>query len=441
MNITIPGGTTKRLLTAGKYCLSDILVTAEGSASRLPEGYTELEYIESTGTQYINTDVAGGMPLKVEMVLETTTGTSSVDKMVFASYDGTNNTIPVYWYKGTWFTEVDKTTGQSAGGTLADNTRYNVVFDATSAKYSLVVNGSTLVEKTGSLTGSTKPLFLFARNNNGTASHHATAKVYGLKMYNNNVLVRDFVPCINPYGEIGLYDCVNGRFYGNSGTGVFSCNLDFANCTWAQVVEACQTNTIPPFWAVGSSKSMVINGSEYQIDIIGKNHDTYADGSGTAPLTFQMHECYGSGKRMNSSATSAGGWTSCEMRNTTLPALLATMPSEVQAGIKEVSKRTVAGSTGTNSTIINTTADKLFLLSEVEVFGSRYYSPSIDEGTQYEYYAAGNSKIKYTGTTAQLWWERSPLTAEGFFCAVSTTGDFEGYQAHTNRYVSFAFCF
>ena len=144
----------------------------------------------------------------------------------------------------------------------------------------------------------------------------------------------------------------------------------FANNTWADIIDACQQNKVPDTWAAGNSKTMTINGTAYQIDIIGKNHDTYATG-GVAPLTFQLHDCYGAG-RMNSSATTSGGWTSCEMRNTTLPAILALMPSEVQSGIKAVNKLTASDHSGSS---VNTTADKLFLLSEREVFGSRYYSP------------------------------------------------------------------
>ena len=38
-NISIPGGQSKRLLTGGKYCPADILVTAEGTAG---VGYSEI---------------------------------------------------------------------------------------------------------------------------------------------------------------------------------------------------------------------------------------------------------------------------------------------------------------------------------------------------------------------------------------------------------------
>ena len=66
----------------------------------------------------------------------------------------------------------------------------------------------------------------------------------------------------------------------------------FANNSWEEIIAACQSGNVPDSWSVGDSKAMTINGTNYQIDIIGKNHDTYTAG-GTAPLTFQMHDCYG----------------------------------------------------------------------------------------------------------------------------------------------------
>lgn len=213
----------------------------------------------------------------------------------------------------------------------------------------------------------------------------------------------------------------------------------FANNTWEQIISACESGSVPDTWVVGDQKTMTINGVDYAIDIIGKNHDTYADGSGTAPLTFQLHDCYGTKYGMNSSNTNSGGWSSCNMRTTTLPAILALMPSEVQSAIKEVSKKTSAGS---QSTTINTTADKLFLLSEVEVLGSSANKSVSGEGTQYEYYSAGNSKVKNLNGSANYWWERSPRSTNStYFCLVSQTGGSSAVSASGNYGVSFAFCF
>lgn len=211
----------------------------------------------------------------------------------------------------------------------------------------------------------------------------------------------------------------------------------FANNSWEAIIAACQSGSVPDSWVVGNSKTMAINGADYQIDIIGKNHDTYTAG-GTAPLTFQMHDCYGETKNMNSSHTNAGGWTSCAMRSTHLPAILALMPTEVQNGIREVNKLTSAGSqSGTK----NTTADKLFLLSEIEIFGSTTHSKR-GEGSQYDYYKAGNSKVKKYNGSAGVWWERSPYGNNSTnFCFVSINGN-AGYGGAGSAYgVAFGFCF
>lgn len=215
---------------------------------------------------------------------------------------------------------------------------------------------------------------------------------------------------------------------------------NFADATWEQIIEACQNKAVPDTWVADGPcyKDMEINGKNYRIDIIGKNHDDYADGSGKAPLTFQMHDCYNDMKQMNSSNTNNGGWTNCAMRTTHLPAILALMPAEVQAAIREVQKKTSAGN---QSSSIQTTNDKLFLLSEIEIFGSTTYSFA-GEGTQYAYYQAGNSKVKNLSGSANNWWERSPSSSKSTtFCVVISSGGAGADRASNSYGVAFGFCF
>ena len=211
----------------------------------------------------------------------------------------------------------------------------------------------------------------------------------------------------------------------------------FANNTWKQIIEACHNNAVPDTWNVADQKQMTINGVDYQIDISGKNHDTYAAG-GKAPLTFQLHDCYADTKAMNSLDKNSGGWKNSAMRTTHLPAILALMPTEVQNGIREVSKK---ASVGGASLTIETVSDKLFLLSEVEIFGSTSYSAA-GEGTQYDYYKAGNSKVKKQNGSAADWWERSPRASNSErFCLVSGVGNVFDTNASDASGVAFGFCF
>lgn len=215
---------------------------------------------------------------------------------------------------------------------------------------------------------------------------------------------------------------------------------NFADNDWSKIIEACHQDIVPDTWVVGNQKTMTINGIAYVIDIIGKNHDDYADGSGKAPLTFQLHDCYGEKKQMNSSNTNSGGWTSCAMRSTHLPAILSQMPTEVQNGIREVNKLTSAGS---QSATINTTADKLFLPSEIEIFGIAATSYT-GEGTKYEYYTTDNRKIKRLNGSSERWWTRSPYkdnTTAFCCCPPITPTTATAIEADGTSGVAFAFCF
>lgn len=237
-----------------------------------------------------------------------------------------------------------------------------------------------------------------------------------------------------------VYNILKGRtLIGGTGYDItFAPPYDpvFANNTWEQIIAACHNNAVPDTWKVADHKPMTINGVDYQIDIIGKNHDDYSDGSGKAPLTFQLHDCYKLKKAMHNTTTNSKGWSRCDMRETDLPIILKQMPTEVQSGIREVNKLT-----SENYTIV-TTADKLFLLSEIEIFGSDENSGK-GEGTQYDYYKVGNSKVKnYIDGSAIEWWERSPYNGnKRFYCCVNYKGASISRSANAVSGVPFAFCF
>lgn len=239
-----------------------------------------------------------------------------------------------------------------------------------------------------------------------------------------------------------VYNILKGRtLIGGTGYDItFKPSYDpvFANNTWEQIIAACHNNEVPDTWKVADHKPMTINGVDYQIDIIGKNHDDYSDGSGKAPLTFQLHDCYNIAKAMHSTGSNTMGWEKCSMRVEHLPTILKQMPADVQSGIREVNK---ISKNGGKSTLLVTTKDSLFLLSEVEVFGSSSNSLS-GEGTQYDYYKAGNSTVKNFNGSAYDWWERSPSTGSTrYYCVVKSTGSSINANSNTIRGVAFAFCF
>ena len=206
--------------------------------------------------------------------------------------------------------------------------------------------------------------------------------------------------------------------------------------TWEQIQTISDAGKAADYFNVGDTKNITLNGVSYPVQIIGFNHDTKT-GGGTAGITFQLVDCLNTTYQMNSSDTNVGGWTSCTMRTSTIATLLSQLPSDLQNVIKPVNKLTSAGN---KSATINTTSDKLFLLSEVEIFGSTTYSAS-GEGSQYDWYKAGNTKVKKVNGSADIWWERSPNKyGTNQFCAVLENGSANGFVSGTKYGVAFGFC-
>lgn len=74
------------------------------------------------------------------------------------------------------------------------------------------------------------------------------------------------------------------------------------------------------------------------------------------------------------------------------------LPAALRNVIKTVKKK--SGTGGGSSSGTQQTNDDLFLLSEIEIFGTTTYSVA-GEGTQYEWYKAGNSRIKKVNGSAR----------------------------------------
>ena len=211
--------------------------------------------------------------------------------------------------------------------------------------------------------------------------------------------------------------------------------------SWPQVVYISKLGQASTLFHIGDKKTLTVNGVSYTAVIIGFDHDTPVDtttyGRDKAGITWQLENCLNTTYPMNSTSTNSGGWTSCTMRTSTMVTLLSQLAYDLRNSIVKVKKLSSAGS---QSTTINTTEDSLFLLSEVEIFGSTTYAKA-GEGSQYEYYQSGNSRVKTVNGSASSWWERSPAGSRSTdFCAVHSNGS-AYYTNVINSYgVAFGFC-
>jgi len=210
--------------------------------------------------------------------------------------------------------------------------------------------------------------------------------------------------------------------------------------TWDNIAVVSKFGQAQNYWKVGDRKNITVNGVTYAAQIIGFDHDTLTTADGTrtkAGITFQLVDCMATTYPMNSSNTNVNGWRGSAMRTSTMATLLNQLSTDLKNVLKFVNK---VSSVGNNSSGLETTSDKLFLLSEIEIFGATQYSYA-GEGKQYEYYAAGNSTIKKVGSSANVWWERSPGSGgTNYFCLVGSDGGAATSGASRSYGVSFGFC-
>lgn len=241
-----------------------------------------------------------------------------------------------------------------------------------------------------------------------------------------------------------LFGDWNGTFYYNVEAGdVPKYDATFANNTWEEIATACQNDEVPESWAVGDTKAMTINGKEYEMRIVGKNHDDYTDGSGKAPLTIGLAECYDWGV-MNDTATNVGGWKESKMRTVTLPAILEKMPAEVQSAIKAVDKK--AGIGGGESSDLETVSDKLFLFAACEIGLSPGGVAIKNDGTTYEIFSSGLAnrympELEGNSESKQWWFTRSVSTTQSTSFYATCNGIAGNRSANMQQGIVFGFCF
>ena len=153
--------------------------------------------------------------------------------------------------------------------------------------------------------------------------------------------------------------------------------------SWGEVSNIGRSGAARQRIALGAVKTdHMKNGFNAEYRVIGFNHDDLADGSGKAPLSWEMTRVYKDERPMNSSGTNKGGWDESELRAWLNSDFFDLCSDELQSIIRPVVKLTSAGD---RSGEIIKSIDRIFILSEKEVYGRVFYSVP-GEGHWYEYY-------------------------------------------------------
>ena len=197
----------------GWYEIGDSLQVIGGEGSRLPSGYQEVAFLESTGTQYIDTGYIHQSEDEIEITISPLEASS--DKSLFGSYESSGGTTAVC--------ELGTLSSQFRGNIGAAGSGVNyTVGQVYTVKCSSGVWSLDGVEFGWSNTNdSTVTSFVFGRNY-GTNWKESAARLYSLRVKRNGSVIHHYVPCVRVSDTVaGLYDMKTDVFHTNSGTGSF----------------------------------------------------------------------------------------------------------------------------------------------------------------------------------------------------------------------------
>ncbi len=194
----------------GECLLMDVFGTPPQSI--LPTGYTALEYLESTGTQYIDTGIIVKATTLAEFEYQFV---GSAKNYVFGQVAGRGSSIIGYRTDRIWWfrnTDLD----------LIDNNKHKVVFNQQDGK--VYRDGVVLATRGAFGTQQSQTILLFAELNDNNTINKGKVKIYNFKLKEGSTpsVIQNLVPARrNSDGVLGMYDTVSNTFFTNKGTGEF----------------------------------------------------------------------------------------------------------------------------------------------------------------------------------------------------------------------------
>lgn len=176
----------------------------------LPSGYTPLDYIETTGTQYIDTGFILNQDSRIVCEFMYMGGNGIY---------GARNTVATRNFSLRVISGAFQM-GYGDGvttGTIPSDENWHV---ADQNKNNLYIDGE--LAATRDYVEFTTPKAMAIGAIRAGSVYYGEGRYRDCQVYDNGVLVRDFMPCKDPDGNIGMYDTLNAKFYGNAGTGTFT---------------------------------------------------------------------------------------------------------------------------------------------------------------------------------------------------------------------------
>lgn len=205
-----------------------------------PLDINELEYIESTGTQYINTniDLQNVTNFSMELSFAPTSLDSSYNEYLTAT------SAFELFSKNSGISIKFNGTRSNDFATLNLNTRNNFTISLSNNNLTVKNNETVLTTLSNVSQISSSKIVDIARYKENSEIYYAKMKIYSFRFYKNNELMLDLIPAKDPLGTICLYDKVSKEYFYNAGTGKFTTDplsdlhyLEYIRSTGTQYID------------------------------------------------------------------------------------------------------------------------------------------------------------------------------------------------------------
>ncbi len=204
----------------GTLPLSEDLTDLPSNTNTIPSTFRVLDFIEATGTQYIQPAYKPQANTGVEIVYQFSDLTQQ--QRLFGVGNDTYYQMYINSANNWAYAYITASAGNWINtGIAVDKNKHTFKFNYPNGYYS--IDGGSNTAMSGTVTAPTSyNLTLFAVNGSGTLNYYAKMRLYSFKIYEGTTLVRNFVPCQSiSSGKIGLYETSTGTFYINPGSGEF----------------------------------------------------------------------------------------------------------------------------------------------------------------------------------------------------------------------------
>lgn len=183
--------------------------------------YEELEYLEATGIQYIDTGILAGSDIKAEVKYKPTNTSAAYCALGGRDFSsGDNRNAFGIWANVSGKTRFDFQSASVLSTLGSSTSSWNIAIKDGVKNY---FNGTQEESNTTTTFASTRNMYLFAMFSGSSVTGNMVGSIAYCRIWKAGVLVRDFIPAKrNSDSVIGMYDRVSGTFFTNSGSDDFT---------------------------------------------------------------------------------------------------------------------------------------------------------------------------------------------------------------------------